>query len=144
MSNEKNCNTCAFENGRKCKVLREKISYGCFAWADADEAQKRDEAIEKYSGLYGNGNVPATTKLPKEQIEKRLKTRKLNQESRGGKSVKEILDLHFNLWYQQGLNDAEIGEKLHIHGRHICDYRNSRNLPPCNKKNRPAETEAAM
>lgn len=138
---EKNCSTCVHEKGNKCKILKEKISYGCFAWADEVEAARREQAIEKYSGAYGQ-EVPEK-RLPKEQIERRQKSRKINYELRDGKTIKEILDEHFNWWYQQGFTDVKIAEKLYVDVRYVNEYRRDKKLPAWNKKDRPTAMETA-
>lgn len=140
---EKSCATCFYDNGN-CEVLRNKIEKNCFAWADEREAKKRETAIMQYSGGSLNGNVPANKSLPKEQIERRTITRAENIKKRNGKSVKEVLNEHFNWYYEQDFTDEEIGLKLHIDRRRVSDYRNRLNLPARDKKNRSAETETAM
>jgi len=139
---EKICATCFYDNGN-CEVLRNKIEKNCFAWADEREAKKREAAIMQYSGGSLNGNVPATKSLPKEQIARRTETRAENVKKRNGKSVKEVLNEHFNQYYTQGLTDEEIGSKLYIDKRRVSDYRNRLDLPARNKKNRPTAMEAA-
>lgn len=140
---EKTCATCFYDKG-KCEILKEKIDNNCYAWADEREAKKRETAIKKYSGGNLNGNVPAAKSLPKEEIERRTITRLENVKKRNGKSVKEVLDEHFNWYYMQGLTDEEIGLKLYIDRRHVAGYRHDKKLPPWKEKNRPAETETAM
>ena len=83
-----------------------------------------------------NGNVPATKSLPKEQIVRRTITRSENIKNRNGKSVKEVLNEHFNWYYLQGFTDEEIGLKLFIDKRRVSDYRNRYKLPS-NKKRPP-------
>jgi len=140
---DKICSTCAYGKNKNCEILHEKVD-NCFAWANEEEAKKREKAIIQYSGGSLNGNVPATKSLPKEQIEKRLITRLANAKNRDGKSVKQILDEHFNWYYEQDFTDEEIGLKLFIDKRRVSDYRNKFKLPRQNKKDRSAPTEAAM
>lgn len=68
---ERSCSTCVHEKGKKCKILKEKISCGCFAWADEEEAIKREKAIEKYSFGYGYSSGTGRKNM-KLAIEKRL------------------------------------------------------------------------
>ena len=49
---ERNCITCAYDKGKACKILKEKIPLNCFAWADEEESKKREKAIIRYSGNY--------------------------------------------------------------------------------------------
>ena len=41
---------------------------------------------------------------------------------------------NFQKYYNEGLNDREIGEKLGISGKRIQEYRSKQNLPPNTKK----------
>ncbi len=139
---EHTCPTCVFENGRKCRILKDKISYNCFAWADEAEAKRREEAIKKYSDP--NGNVPANRKLTSDQINQRTKVRLENIKKRGGKTVKEVLDERFMELYQQDMTDGEIGDLLGMDYARVYDYRRGKGLVASNKKNRSTAIEAAV
>lgn len=137
------CATCMYDRGDECKILHSKIPSNCFAWADESEAKQREKAILLYAGYANNGNVESKKSLPKEQIEKRTKTRIENAEKRGGKTVREALDEHFNWYYLQGMTDEEISKKVYVDSSRVKDYRRNKGLPAWNKKNRPALTGTA-
>ncbi|MBP1924623.1 DNA-binding CsgD family transcriptional regulator [Sedimentibacter acidaminivorans] len=138
---ERNCSTCAFDKGTKCKILKEKIP-NCFAWADMQEAKKREKACREYIDAYVGGTVPPEKKLPEELKEKRNKNRDLYLKLRGGKTVTETLDERFNWLYLQGLSDKEIAKRLYVNHRAVTGYRNDKKLPPWKQNNdRSAGTE---
>nr|DAM07043.1 MAG TPA: helix-turn-helix domain protein [Caudoviricetes sp.] len=134
---QKTCETCYYDEGIKCEILKNKIEHNCFAWADEAEAMRRESAIQKNTEIYPEANV-----MPKEIKKKRKETQKQNLKLRGGKTNKEILDKHFGGLYSQQLTDTEISEKLHVHITAVNRYRRIKGLPKCTKNGRPAATEA--
>lgn len=47
--NENKCNTCYYAKGKfSCKIMKERFNE-CWAWADEEEAKKRERAIKRYS-----------------------------------------------------------------------------------------------
>lgn len=134
----KNCTTCAFDRGKKCLILKEKITENCFAWADEREAMKRELAIQIYCESL---NMPALNEYTKEQIEKRRIANEHNKAMRDGKSVKQMLDERFMELYEKDLTDAEIARMLYMDKSRVSDYRSKLSLP-FNKKDRPAATGA--
>jgi hypothetical protein len=139
---EKTCVTCFYNLGKKCKILHEKTPKNCSSWADEPEARRREEACAEYNRKYGANEVCRNI-LPADQIEKRQMTRKQNQEARGGKSVKETLDEHFNWYYLQGLSDSEIAKNLYMDVKRVSDYRRDHSLPAWKERNRPTAMETA-
>ena len=127
---ERNCSTCAFDKVNKCKILTERIPKNCFAWADKQEAKRREEACREYTMAFGGLYTIPKTHLPEERKEKRNKNRKLNLNKRDGKSVREVLEEHFNWWYMQGKTDSEIAEKLYISSKAVSSYRKDKFLKP--------------
>ncbi|HAQ41554.1 MAG TPA: hypothetical protein DCM73_12480 [Clostridiales bacterium] len=135
---QKNCETCYYDEGVKCEILKNKIEHNCFAWADEPEAMRRETAIQKNVENFPEANV-----MPEEIKKKRKETQKQNLKLRGGKTNKEVLDKHFNQLYSQHLTDTEISKKLHVDICTVNRYRRNKNLPKRTKNGRPAPTETA-
>lgn len=139
---EHTCPTCFYGKGKGCEILKSQVKGNCSSWADETEAKRREEACAEYNRKYGANEVCRNI-LPQDQVEKRQMTRKQNQEARGGKSVKETLDEHFNWYYLQRLSDSEIAKNLHMDVKRVSDYRRDRSLPAWNERNRPTAMESA-
>jgi len=51
--NKNKCNTCYYAKGQfSCKVMKDRFE-DCWAWADEEEAKRREKAIKKYKSLKG-------------------------------------------------------------------------------------------
>lgn len=136
------CNTCFYDKGSSCKVLRSKVDGNCYAWDDEAEAKKREASIKKYADPYSGSTGRRT--LSGDQIEQQNRVRAENAKKRAGKSVKEVLDERFMELYQQGMTDGEIGDLLGMNYARVYDYRHDKGLVANNKKNRSTAIEAAM
>jgi hypothetical protein len=133
MDKTRTCKTCFYGKGADCAVLTQKIEHNCFAWADEVEAKKRAAACKKYKDEF-SGDIHYT--LSDAVIQDRSIINKENRIKRGGKSVKEVLDVGFMKLYKKGLNDDEIGKKLTVGKCYVGEYRRNLGLET-NKKDRP-------
>jgi len=124
------CNTCYYNTGRHktgCERFYE-LQENCGGWADEVEAKKRERAVSAYAFAEVKGI------LSEEQVKQRTASRAENLRKRNGKSVKEVLDEHFNWYYLQGKSDDEIAKEVHVDPSKVTDYRTSKDLPPWKKK----------
>ena len=113
----KQCRTCVFNTKKEsCKILNERIEKDCWAWADEEEYEKREEAIEAYQATHSIDMAGGHEK-----------TRKYKQ-----KIIDEFMDL-----YEKGLSDVKIAQIIGVNPTTIWRYRNSLGLPyhSQNKKN---------
>ncbi len=131
---EKDCKTCAYAKGKSCKVMTKQIK-NCFAWADKQEMQKREDACAEYMLKFGTEYGLAVTKMSDETRIKRNKARELNEKLRGGKSAKETVAMYFYELYTLGLSDSQIAKELHVADNVVGNHRRAKGLEP--NKRRP-------
>ena len=99
---------------------------GC--WADEAEAKRREKDISTYAFAEVKGV------LSEEQVKRRTASRTENLKKRNGKSVREVLDEHFNWYYLQGKSDDEIAVEVHVDPSKVTDYRRDKGLPAWKRK----------
>ena len=91
----KNCSNCYLNLGSMCKVLTEKIHDNCWAWADKEEAKRREEDIKNYrEGFILEGNSPRAK-----------------------------LHRNFDRLYKKELSDDAIAKELKISSGSVRNYR---------------------
>ncbi len=106
----KECRTCVFNTKKEsCKMLTERIK-NCWAWADEEEYQRREDEIEAYKATH-------TTVIAEH-----------------GSKWQKLIDGFMEL-YEQGFSDVKIGELLEVHQTTVGRYRNGLGLP-YNRKNK--------
>lgn len=91
----KNCSNCYLNLGSMCKVLTEKIHNNCFAWADKEEAKRREEDIKNYKEGFTLENNSPRAKLQR----------------------------NFERLYKKGLSDDAIAKELKISSGSVRNYR---------------------
>lgn len=90
----KDCSNCHYNLGYQCKVLTEKIE-NCWAWADKEEAKRREEDIKRYAeGFTLEDNSPRAK-----------------------------LQRNFERLYGKGLCDNDIAKELRISASSVANYR---------------------
>ena len=90
----KDCSNCYLNLGSMCKVLTEKIE-NCWAWADKEEAKRREEDIKNYSARFDPEDNSPKAKLAR----------------------------NFERLYEKGLYDNDIATELRISPASVKKYR---------------------
>jgi threonine synthase len=107
---DKNCSNCYLNLGSMCKVLTEKIHDNCWAWADKEEAKRREEDIKNYrEGFILEDNSPRAKlqrnfeRLYKKELSDDAIARELKISSSSVRNYRKELELESNYLIKRSL-----------------------------------------
>lgn len=105
----KDCSNCYLNLGSMCKVLTEKIE-NCWAWADKEEAKRREEDIKRYAeGFTLEDNSPRAKlqrnfeRLYKKELSDDAIARELKISSGSVRNYRKELELESNFNIKRSL-----------------------------------------